>query len=199
MSESTPDRPDEPTACCRAADAHAGAGAGARAAGRSCGSGCGRRWPRSRPRRACSSRCPGSDSGLCCRRSAVRSVLVGFFVLAVAAVVPLFLVRGAERARRLAPARPGEPHAAPSGDRDRRQDGARGRRSVCGRALARHVERALRAARALKAGPPQPLLAMRDPFALRALVLVLVVASFFAAGCGSNAPASPRRSTGTAW
>jgi hypothetical protein len=33
----------------------------------------------------------------------------------------------------------------------------------------RHVERALLAARALKAGLPIPRLAMRDPFALRAL------------------------------
>jgi uncharacterized protein (TIGR02302 family) len=45
-----------------------------------------------------------------------------------------------------------------------------------------HVERALTAARKLKAGWPQPKLALRDPMALRALVLILVVASFFAAG-----------------
>jgi uncharacterized protein (TIGR02302 family) len=44
-----------------------------------------------------------------------------------------------------------------------------------------HVERALMSARKLKAGWPQPKLAMRDPMALRALVLILVVASFFAA------------------
>jgi uncharacterized protein (TIGR02302 family) len=45
-----------------------------------------------------------------------------------------------------------------------------------------HVERALIAARTLKAGRPNPRLAVRDPMALRALVLILVVASFFAAG-----------------
>ena len=45
-----------------------------------------------------------------------------------------------------------------------------------------HVERALRAATTLKAGMPAPRLALRDPFALRALVAVLVVATFFAAG-----------------
>jgi uncharacterized protein (TIGR02302 family) len=45
-----------------------------------------------------------------------------------------------------------------------------------------HVERALMSARKLKAGWPQPRLALRDPMALRALVLILVVASFFAAG-----------------
>jgi uncharacterized protein (TIGR02302 family) len=45
-----------------------------------------------------------------------------------------------------------------------------------------HVERALLSARKLKAGWPQPRLSLRDPIALRALVLMLVVASFFAAG-----------------
>jgi uncharacterized protein (TIGR02302 family) len=44
-----------------------------------------------------------------------------------------------------------------------------------------HVERALKAARKLKSGWPEPRLAVRDPFALRALVLVLVIATFFAA------------------
>jgi uncharacterized protein (TIGR02302 family) len=45
-----------------------------------------------------------------------------------------------------------------------------------------HVERALRAARNLRAGWPMPQLAMRDPFALRALVAVLLIATFFSAG-----------------
>ncbi len=45
-----------------------------------------------------------------------------------------------------------------------------------------HIERALSSARNLKAGMPQPKLALRDPMALRALVLILAVASFFAAG-----------------
>src|SRR6516165_4405171 len=45
-----------------------------------------------------------------------------------------------------------------------------------------HIERALRAAKTLKAGTPMPRLALRDPFAVRALVAVLVVATFFAAG-----------------
>ncbi|MFL5067837.1 MAG: DUF4175 family protein, partial [Xanthobacteraceae bacterium] len=45
-----------------------------------------------------------------------------------------------------------------------------------------HVEWAVRAARAFKAGFPRPRLIARDPYALRALVLVLVVATFFAAG-----------------
>jgi uncharacterized protein (TIGR02302 family) len=45
-----------------------------------------------------------------------------------------------------------------------------------------HIERALRAARALKAGLPNPRLAARDPMAVRALVLIVVVAAFFGAG-----------------
>ena len=44
-----------------------------------------------------------------------------------------------------------------------------------------HVERALLAAHNLRAGLPRPLLAARDPFALRALVAIAVVATFFAA------------------
>jgi len=49
-----------------------------------------------------------------------------------------------------------------------------------------HVERALRAARNLRAGWPMPQLAVRDPFALRALVAVLLIATFFAAGGDRN-------------
>jgi uncharacterized protein (TIGR02302 family) len=45
-----------------------------------------------------------------------------------------------------------------------------------------HVERALRAARALKAGSPSPRLSRRDPYALRALILLACIATFFAAG-----------------
>jgi uncharacterized protein (TIGR02302 family) len=44
-----------------------------------------------------------------------------------------------------------------------------------------HVERARLSARKLKAGWPSPRLSMRDPMALRALVLILAVASFFTA------------------
>src|SRR6185312_16103320 len=45
-----------------------------------------------------------------------------------------------------------------------------------------HVERALTAARALKAGRPLPRLAAHDPYALRALVLIVAISAFFAAG-----------------
>src|SRR5262249_21167242 len=45
-----------------------------------------------------------------------------------------------------------------------------------------HVEQALGKLRSLRAGLPRPRLMLRDPFALRALVLLLVVATFVAAG-----------------
>jgi uncharacterized protein (TIGR02302 family) len=45
-----------------------------------------------------------------------------------------------------------------------------------------HVERALLSARKFKAGWPTPRLSLRDPMAFRALVVILVAASFFAAG-----------------
>ena len=45
-----------------------------------------------------------------------------------------------------------------------------------------HVERALRAGKTLRAGRPSPGLAARDPYAIRALVLLLVITTFFAAG-----------------
>ena len=45
-----------------------------------------------------------------------------------------------------------------------------------------HLDRATAAAQGLKAGLPSPQLAARDPYALRGLVLVLLVATFFGAG-----------------
>src|SRR3984957_11205377 len=45
-----------------------------------------------------------------------------------------------------------------------------------------HVERARQAANTLKAGWPSPRVARRDPYALRALILIACVATFFAAG-----------------
>ncbi len=45
-----------------------------------------------------------------------------------------------------------------------------------------HVARTLTAARAFKAGWPSPRVARRDPYALRGLVLVACIATFFAAG-----------------
>jgi uncharacterized protein (TIGR02302 family) len=45
-----------------------------------------------------------------------------------------------------------------------------------------HIARTLAAARAFKAGWPSPRLSMRDPYALRGLILIAVIATFIAAG-----------------
>jgi uncharacterized protein (TIGR02302 family) len=105
-----------------------------------------------------------------------------FFVLVTAATVPLFYVRvpttfdGLRRLDRLSRL----PHRPATAISDAMAPEVGDQFAV---ALWRaHVERALRMARALKAGWPMPRLDMRDPFALRALVLILVVATFFTAG-----------------
>ncbi|HWL31563.1 MAG TPA: TIGR02302 family protein [Xanthobacteraceae bacterium] len=105
-----------------------------------------------------------------------------FFVLAVAATLPLARVRwpsAAEGLRRLdrhslLPHRPAtaiaDTMAPEAGD------------SFAVALWRAHLERALRAAAALKAGTPQPRLAARDPWALRGLVVLLLAATFFSAG-----------------
>jgi uncharacterized protein (TIGR02302 family) len=105
-----------------------------------------------------------------------------FFVLAVAATLPLIHVRwpsAVEGLRRLdrhslLPHRPAtaiaDTMAPEAGD------------SFAVALWRAHLERALRAANALKAGTPAPRVATRDPWALRGLVAVLLVATFFAAG-----------------
>ena len=105
-----------------------------------------------------------------------------FFVLAVAATLPLIHVRwpsASEGLRRL-DRHSLLPHRPATAIADTMAPEAGDQFAV---ALWRaHLERALRAARALKAGTPVPRLAARDPWALRGLVLVLAVATFFAAG-----------------
>ena len=105
-----------------------------------------------------------------------------FFVLAVAATLPLFQVRwpaaieGLRRLDRTSLL----PHRPATAIADRMAPEAGDQFAV---ALWRaHLERALRRAEALKAGTPVPQLAVRDPYALRGLVLILAVAAFFAAG-----------------
>ncbi len=108
--------------------------------------------------------------------------LFAFLVIAVAATLPLFGVRmpsQAEGLRRLdrVSLKPHRPATAIA------DDIAPEASDPLSAALWKaHVERALRAARSLRAGLPAPRLAARDPFALRALVLMAVVATFFAAG-----------------
>jgi uncharacterized protein (TIGR02302 family) len=105
-----------------------------------------------------------------------------FVVLTAAATVPLLLLRlpsAYDGLRRLDRAS-GLPHRPATAVAD---EIAAGRDDSVSTALWQaHLERSLRAARELRAGWPTPRVAWRDPFALRALVLVLVIATFFAAG-----------------
>jgi uncharacterized protein (TIGR02302 family) len=112
-----------------------------------------------------------------------RAIGLGlFFLLTAAAFAPFLMVRipsSADGLRRL-DRNSGRPHRPATAIAD---DIAAPTEDAFSLALWRaHVERALRTASALKAGMPAPRVARRDPLALRALVAVLVVATFVAAG-----------------
>ena len=113
----------------------------------------------------------------------VHAVVFFFFVVViVVAAVPLVMLRvpSANDGLRRLDRSSGENHRPATAVAD---EIAANHNDPVAQALWRaHVERALMSARKLKAGWPQPRLALRDPMALRALVLILVVASFFAAG-----------------
>jgi uncharacterized protein (TIGR02302 family) len=114
---------------------------------------------------------------------AARAIGLGvFFLLTAAAFAPLLMLRVPSRIeglRRL-DRNSGLPHRPATAIADEIAVPTEDSYSV---ALWRaHIERALRAAKTLRAGTPMPRLALRDPFAVRALVAVLVVATFFAAG-----------------
>ncbi|MFN3347687.1 TIGR02302 family protein [Pseudorhodoplanes sp.] len=112
-----------------------------------------------------------------------RAIGVAIFgLLALAALSPLIFVRiptladGLQRLDR----RSGLPHRPAVAMTDRL---AASSSDPLTQALWRaHVERALAAARQLRAGWPMPKLSARDPVAVRALVLLACVATFFAAG-----------------
>jgi len=108
-----------------------------------------------------------------------RAIGLGlFFLLTAAAFAPLFLLRMPSRTEALRrldrntrlPHRPATALAD-----DLAADGSDSLSVALWRA---HIERTLRAARTLKAGLPMPRLPARDPFALRGLVLFLVIATF---------------------
>jgi uncharacterized protein (TIGR02302 family) len=112
-----------------------------------------------------------------------RAIGLGIFVLIVLiAAVPLLRLKlpsvpdGLRRLDRQS----GEPHRPATTIRDRI---AANEHDPVSQALWRaHVERALMAAGKFRAGWPAPGLALRDPMALRALVLILVVVTYFPAG-----------------
>src|SRR5580693_8394015 len=109
-----------------------------------------------------------------------RAIGLGlFFLLAAAAVSPLLWLRFPSRAdglRRL-DRNSGLPHRPATAIADEIASADDAFSVALWRA---HIERALRAAKQLKVGQPTPRLALRDPFALRVLVLLLVVATFVA-------------------
>jgi len=108
--------------------------------------------------------------------------LVLFGILALAAAVPLLMLRvpsevdGLRRLDRTS----GQVHRPATAIGD--EIAANSHDPVAQALWRAHVERALLSASKLKAGWPSPRLSLRDPMALRALTLILVVASFFAAG-----------------
>src|ERR1700686_2312087 len=105
-----------------------------------------------------------------------------FFLLAAAATLPLLRLRFPTRedALRRLDRKSGLPHRPATTIADDISGSTTDPSSVV--LWRAHIERALRAAKELKAGQPTPRLAQRDPFALRALVLLLVIATFVAAG-----------------
>ena len=108
--------------------------------------------------------------------------VVLFIVALGVALAPLvrFRMPDAEEARRRLDRMSGRPHRPATAVTD---DLAVTASDPVSLALWRaHVARALAAARALRAGWPRPLLALRDPVAIRALVAVLLVAAFFTGG-----------------
>ena len=104
-----------------------------------------------------------------------------FGVLLMLACVPLAVLRlpsigdGLRRLDRNS----GETHRPATAVAD--QIAANGNDPVAQALWQAHVERALLSARKVKAGWPMPRLSLRDPMALRALVSILLVATFFAA------------------
>ncbi len=104
-----------------------------------------------------------------------------FALIVIAAAVPLIRLRvpsihdGLRRLDRVS----GEPHRPATSVVD--HIAANDHDPVARALWQAHVERALMSARKLKAGWPSPRLALRDPMALRALILILAVASFFGA------------------
>ncbi|HUL87308.1 MAG TPA: TIGR02302 family protein [Pseudolabrys sp.] len=112
-----------------------------------------------------------------------RAIGLFLFLIAIAAsALPLFILRlptvydGLRRLDRST----GETHRPATTVADR--IAANSQDPVAQALWQAHVERALLSARKFKAGWPAPRLSLRDPMAFRALVVILVVASFFAAG-----------------
>jgi uncharacterized protein (TIGR02302 family) len=107
---------------------------------------------------------------------------LAFAALTVAAVLPFAYLRlpGADDGLRRLDRDSGIPHRPATAINDQLAVSAQDPYSLA--LWNAHLERARQAARSLKAGLPAPRLAWRDPYALRGLVLLACIATFFAAG-----------------
>jgi uncharacterized protein (TIGR02302 family) len=108
--------------------------------------------------------------------------LLAFAALTVAAALPFVFLRmpGADDGLRRLDRDSGIPHRPATAIGDQLAVSAQDPYSLA--LWNAHLERARQAARSLKAGLPAPRLAWRDPYALRGLVLLACIATFFAAG-----------------
>jgi uncharacterized protein (TIGR02302 family) len=114
---------------------------------------------------------------------AARAAGIGVFaILLIAAAFPLIRLRVPTRRDALdrVDKASGEPHRPATALTDTMA--ANGHDPVAQALWQAHRERVLLSARRLRSGWPSPRIALRDPIALRALVLLLVAASFIAAG-----------------
>ena len=109
-------------------------------------------------------------------------LLIAFAVVAVAAIMPFVLLRipGLADGLRRLDRGSGVRHRPATAIADELAGTSKDPYSLA--LWNAHVERSLQAARGLKSGAPAPRIAGRDPYALRALVLVACIATFFAAG-----------------
>jgi uncharacterized protein (TIGR02302 family) len=108
--------------------------------------------------------------------------LLAFAALTVVAALPLVFLRmpGADDGLRRLDRDSGIPHRPATAIGDQLAVSAQDPYSLA--LWNAHLERARQAARSLKAGLPAPRLAWRDPYALRGLVLLACIVTFFAAG-----------------
>src|SRR6516165_5575167 len=112
-----------------------------------------------------------------------RAIGLGiFFLLTAAAFAPLLMLRRPSRvdALKRLDRNSGKPHRPATAIADEIAVPVRDSYAIV--LWRAHVERALATAKTLKAGVPRPRLALRDPIALRALVVVLAMTTFIAAG-----------------
>ncbi len=107
-------------------------------------------------------------------------VVVGLLVLASAVPLARLRLPTQQEALRRLDRGSGLPHRPATAMSDEIATGAEDRGSLA--LWQAHVAQAVAAARKLRAGTPAPRLALRDPFAVRALVVVLLVTTFIGAG-----------------